>query len=131
MKLALVFAVLLAPAAFPAVATACGDWERLPYRAIGELEVCDEPPVQRRLGDLCVRHEWLCGRGTFERWFERWMAEVDEPIRLEAKMDQLIFSGESQQTAWALFWSKNDESKRNFVVLFSRLRMPRTLEKDQ
>jgi len=50
------------------------------------------------------------------------MAEVDEPILLEKRLEQLVFSGQYDDTAWALFWASASDQNKGFVVLVSRLR---------
>lgn len=119
----------LAMLATPLATFACGVWEQLPHEALHLLTVCDEPPVQRQLGNVCVRHEWLCGKTTFRDWFDGWMAQRDEPIVMEQRMGQLIFSGVYQDTAWAMFWAPVNENRNGFVVLLSRLKTAATMEK--
>lgn len=107
----------------PSLALACGSWPSLPYESMRALSLCAQPPVERRVGELCLRHEWLCGDRRFESWFEHWMREMNEPFRLERRLGQLIFSAEQQKSAWALFWFATDQSEKGFAVLFSRLRV--------
>lgn len=121
--------LMLMVLAIPIMASACDDWQQMPYDALRLLTVCDEPPVQRKLGNLCVRHEWLCGKTTFKNWFDQWMAQTDEPIIVEQRIGQLIFNGVYQDTAWALFWAPIEEEKNGFVVLLSRLKTAPTMEK--
>lgn len=114
------FAVLLL--VLPVVVFACEPWHEMPFEALQRLSPCVEPAVYRQVGKACLRHEWLCGQSRFKDWFEQWMAELDEPIAMETRSGQLIFSGQERDTAWALFWMPVHEQAQGFVVLLSRIR---------
>ncbi|UOD49432.1 hypothetical protein [Orrella daihaiensis] len=108
---------------------ACNTWDALPHAALRSLSLCDEPAVERQVGQACVRHEWLCGRGSFVSWFQHWMAEIDEPIIMEKRLGQLIFSGDHHDLAWALFWAPVQHEDKGFAVLVSRIRAVPSKEK--
>lgn len=116
---------LIAAMALPAPAVSqdqCGAWPAWPDAAINALAPCDQPAVQRRIGKLCVRHEWRCGSGAFEDWLGHWLEQSHAPIQLERRAGQLIFSGHDQALAWALFWAIESEPQSEFMVLLSRMR---------
>lgn len=100
---------------------ACQSWPPPPVKALSVLVPCSEPIV-RRLGRLCARHQWRCGAGSFERWFDLWMRQQQEAIRVQTKLGQLILSGEHQGQAWAIFWGIEPARPKGFAVLVSRLR---------
>ena len=106
----------------PAQAGACQAWPQLPIDALSVLVPCSAP-VERRIGRLCARHEWRCGAGSFERWFDLWMRQQQEAIRVQRKLGQLILSGEHQGQSWAVFWGIEPVQTEGFAVLVSRLRV--------
>lgn len=106
----------------PIDAHACGVWRALPHNALRMLPLCDEPAVERQIGQACIRHEWLCGQTTFKAWFDRWMAELDDLVTAQKLLGQMVFSGVQQDTAWAVFWAPTQESEEGFVILVSRMR---------
>lgn len=110
-------------------ANACGVWPSMPYAALRMLEACDEPAVERQVGQLCLHHEWRCGTTRFKDWFDQWMAELDEPVAMQKRLGQVIFSGVDRDTSWAVFWAPSDEDEKGFVVLISRLRATPVKEK--
>lgn len=108
---------------------ACPPWPEHQPDALRALSTCLEPPVQRQIGNLCVRHEWRCGKTTFKHWFEHWMAEANEPFVVEKRLGQFIFSGQQGDTAWAVFWGPEGEAAQGFVILVSRMRASSSTEK--
>jgi hypothetical protein len=100
----------------------CELWPELPNVMRTELHSCVEPPVARKIGQVCVRHEWLCGDGDFGGWFARWAREVDAPMRLELLENQLIFSAEDKDQAWAIFMAASPQATEGFTLLLSRMR---------
>ena len=129
MKLSSTLLCGLAALAMPGIVAACNAWPPLPHEALRGLAACAEPAVERQAGQVCLRHEWLCGQATFKDWFEHWMAQLDEPVAMEKRLGQMIFSGQHQDTAWAVFWLPVDEDAKGFVVLVSRMRAALTKEK--
>lgn len=105
------------------MASACLPWSGHAHGALHDLELCGEPPIERQLGNVCVRHEWLCGKQAFNEWFAQWMAEIDSLIFMEKRMGQFIFSGQHQETSWAVFWAPVDQQPKGFAILVSRLRV--------
>lgn len=129
MKLPAVVLIGMAMISTPQTLVACNAWPALPHAALRSLSLCAEPSVQRQAGKVCLRHEWLCGKTTFKHWFDHWMAELDEPIAMEKRLGQVIFSGQHEDTAWAVFWMPVDEAEQGFVVLVSRMRAAPATEK--
>jgi len=116
---------LIAAMALPAPAVSenrCGAWPAWPDAAINSLAQCDQPAVERRIGKLCVRHEWRCGGGAFEDWLGHWLEQSQAPIQLERRSGQLIFSGLDHGIAWAVFWGIEPAPQSGFTVLLSRMR---------
>ena len=116
---------LIVGLAFPMMAVSqegCEPWPAWTDDAINALVICDQPAVERRIGDLCVRHEWRCGNGAFESWLGYWLDQTQASIQLERRAGQLIFSGQNQAVAWALFWAIESEPQPGFMVLLSRMR---------
>lgn len=118
-----VSALLLSISMTVAAQPSCPTWHRWPQEAVRNLIPCDQGAVQRRIGQLCVRHEWRCGAGRFEDWLSQWLKQSAEPVRLEKRLGQLIFSGEHNGEAWALFWAIDARPSSGFVLLLSRLRV--------
>ena len=114
--------VLLSTPAACFAAAPCPAWQDWPYKAISALTPCDEAPVERRIGRVCTRHEWRCGDGVFQDWFAHWLSELKDPVRVQKRQGQLIFSGEEQTTAWAIFWAIDPSTEPGFALLLSRLR---------
>ena len=123
------FCSVMVALAMPISARACLPWQEMPHDAWRLLTLCGEPQVERQLGNVCVRHEWLCGKSTFKDWFDHWMAQFDEPFVVQEQLGQLIFSGMHEDMAWAMFWAPAAEHKQGFVILLSRLKASSTMEK--
>ena len=100
----------------------CTGWSSATHPALMSLNDCDQDPVIRRVGKLCIRHEWRCLQESFSDWVARWFAELQEPVRLEIKEDLLIFSGESATEAWAIFWQSVPSTESESRILLSRIR---------
>ena len=116
---------VIAAMAMPAAAASkdqCAAWPVWPNAAMNSLALCDQPAVERRIGKLCVRHEWRCGVGAFEDWLGQWLEQTQAPIQLERRSGQLIFSSHEQGVAWAMFWAIQAEPQSRFTVLLSRMR---------
>lgn len=103
------------------VAGTCEPWQPWPIEAIRSLPSCGQP-VSRQIGQLCAQHEWRCGAGSFEEWFDQWMKQQNRPFRVQRQLGQLIFSGEYDDQAWAVFWRIVPSPASGFVILVSRLR---------
>lgn len=100
----------------------CAVWDPIPQAELALLDSCGKEPVQRRIGALCVRHEWRCGAEGFEGWFMRWMDQAGPEVRVEQREGQFIFSQETGAQALALFWMPNPDALVGFEVLVSRMR---------
>lgn len=107
----------------------CMPWVPLESKALNRLVTCEDEPVQRQVGQVCLRHEWRCGDEPFGQWLASWLAEMHEPIAMAMQGDQLVFSGQFGADHLALFWKVRPEDKPGFQVLVSRIRPVNKLEK--
>lgn len=103
------------------IGVGCSSWGPWPIDAVASLASCSAPVI-RQIGRLCTFHEWRCGSGSFEDWFDRWMRQQKEPVRVQKQLGQLILSGEQADQSWAIFWGIVPHESPGFAVLVSRLR---------
>jgi hypothetical protein len=94
----------------------------LPHAQLRALSPCESPAVSRQIGQVCARHEWLCGDDDFGLWFIRWAEEIDVPFAIEQRQGHWIFSATAQEVSWAVFWAPRADSSKRFALLVSRLR---------
>jgi hypothetical protein len=104
-----------------AIASSCQQWSPWPIQAVRALTSCSAPVI-RQIGQLCTYHEWRCGLGSFEDWFDGWMRQRQAVLRVQRRWGQLILSGEHGDEAWALFWGIESAPSSGFAILVSRLR---------
>lgn len=100
----------------------CSPWSRIDSQALNRLSICEDVPVDRLVGQVCLRHEWRCGDEPFGQWLATWLSEMLEPVSMAVQGNQLVFSGQFGRDHLALFWTVRSEDTPGFRVLVSRIR---------
>jgi hypothetical protein len=126
-KLVLVLMVGLAVNDVSARASVCQLWPELPFQAMRLLQSCQEPPVQRQIGQLCVQVQWRCSQTPFEKWLQEWFKQIEAPIEMHLLNGKWFFTGVDVSNPlapieWSLSWLPSREQPDSFAVLISRLR---------
>jgi len=106
----------------------CGPWPEPQQPVMQMLQTCAEPPITRRLGDVCTEVRWLCGDHGIEVWIDRLMTQSTAEWLVHRLDKGLVFAQWSSDSnaSVAIFWSpenqKLNSNEPGLRLMVSRLR---------
>jgi hypothetical protein len=92
------------------------------------MQICGEPPISRRLGDVCTELRWLCSEQTIEAWIDRLMTQSTTEWFVHRLEQGLVFAQWSNEddSSMGLFWSPKSTNmppnESGVRIMVSRLR---------
>lgn len=90
----------------------CGAWSAPSHPALESMQACGEPPISRRLGEVCTEVRWLCAEKSIEAWLDQLMTHSRADWFIH-RLDQGLVLAQWPKTgdaSMALFWRPESPS---------------------
>lgn len=106
----------------------CGSWPPPQNALLQTMQICAEPPIARRLGNVCTEVRWLCSDHVIEAWIDQLMTQSANEWFVHRIDKGLVFAQWSidPNASMGIFWSPSNTAlpanESGLRIMVSRLK---------